>query len=113
LLNNEVLADGGSWTVSGLTMQNHTHVATAHQHEQAGISYGNDGVVRFLYENAYGLGVAVSSTAAPGGPSVIASNHLLTSSAGGVATAGPSNNNVASDGTWRPKAVDVIAASKN
>jgi hypothetical protein len=94
LLNGEVLADGGSWTISGCTVQSHTLTIAempAHTHDYE----------RGLFSLAGGTAFA---------PNAGSGNNQATTSTGG---GGGHVHPFASDGSWRPKAVDVIAASKD
>lgn len=80
-------ADGGSWTITGITAAGHQH---NHDHTH------NVNTVSVATFGGANLGLASAVTT---GPSVVATD---------AATAA-----VTSDGTWRPLHRDVIVASKN
>lgn len=87
-------ATGGSWTIGGITIANHTHSIAndgGHSHSiPAGGSFG-----------WYAPGIDASSTTS----SAAAHNHT-----GGTGTAALP---ISSDGTWRPSYLDCIAVTKN
>lgn len=99
LLNNEALADGGSWTISGLSVAAHTHrlpIGT-----QAGF---------LVYDDGSTFGTGANFTPVDG---------LTDGAAGAYGSATPAllsgsaTPAISSTGAWRPKCVDVIAASKD
>lgn len=93
-LNSEVPATGGTWTISGGSVSSHTLTTAempSHQHElTSGIG---EGAVE-------GIKIGVNALDA----------NRLTSLVGG---GGGHVHPFAHDGTWRPKHVDVIVASKD
>lgn len=84
--NSEVPGVGGTWSISGLTVASHTHGSPLTTSAPTGIS----------------------SVGTTGGQALVANDthtHTVTVAAASPAATG--------DGLWRPKYVDVIAASKD
>lgn len=101
--NGEALADGGSWAVAGFNADAHVLVAgeiPSHNHG-LGASVGGP-----LYTGSFQVGAQ---------PGVFMDNpgsgtaYLSGNTGGG----GGHVHTVSNDSTWRPKHMDVIAASKN
>lgn len=105
LLNNEVLADGGTWNVSGLTttLGAHRHEAPECLHSAfgGGEEHVDDPVFPVSGFNRVFFRVSVLAD--------IGGTLEPTVMTGATDLGTPP---VASDGSWRPKHVDVIAAIK-
>jgi hypothetical protein len=104
LLNSEALADGGSWTVSGLSFAG--NALPGHQHQE-GIIF-NGGQDNWV-DAPFGTVAASGSTGHAASIAADASLRSLTQSV----SAGTPSGTVSQDGSWRPKHVDVIAATKD
>lgn len=93
LLNSESLADGGSWTISGLTNAAHTH--------GPGTLSGSFAPASTFLDNLDGTGSLVVLGTPQG---TVTINAGLTDSQTPV---------ISSSGAWRPKHVDTIQATKD
>jgi hypothetical protein len=106
LLNSEVPAAGGSWTVSGLTFTG-SAMAT-HQHESPAAFDNSSG--RSGSEAFFGTGAAVGAhTVYNAGNATDGDGFFPLTSA---VSAGTPAGTIASDATWRPKYVSQIVGEK-
>jgi len=108
-------ADGGSWTLTGITMSSHTHTLGAHQHD-APVA-GSDGATQGF--------IAKTSAWTPGASAsvfTVVNNNAVGYQEAPVGVlltgtpdpdlSGATSPPIASDGTWRPLYRDIIVAEK-
>jgi hypothetical protein len=103
-LNNEVPGAGGSWTVSGLTFTG--SALPAHSHSLLSSSQGGPpaGTAWVFANDPMNIHTAGTFT----GPAGTAARPVTAS-----VSAGTPSGTIGSDGSWRPKYVDCIVASKS
>jgi len=107
------LADGGSWTISGLTGSSHLHPYTkhlAHTHSASGSSHSHTFSVSQIVNTTYRPYTDIRSLAGNVPTSSVAPS--LTVGSEGLSSGNTSSNGVviSSDGAWRPKYRDLIVA---
>ena len=104
---------GGSWTISGLTVQGHVlTVSEIPSHTHTGTTdatSGRDGAPTYPAPSSASLSYPNPPPTVY--PDVSSHTHTFTTNATGGGAA--HSHGLTSDGTWRPAYVDIIACTKN